>query len=41
MINAGDLAVLLGNWGGSGAGDIDGDGSVGPADLAALLGAWG
>jgi hypothetical protein len=41
VINAGDLAILLGNWGGSGAGDIDGNGSVGPADLAALLGAWG
>jgi hypothetical protein len=41
VINAGDLAILLGNWGGSGAGDIDGNGSVGPADLTALLGAWG
>ena len=41
VIGGGDLAILLGNWGGSGAGDIDHDGSVGPADLALLLGAWG
>ena len=41
VVNAGDLAILLGNWGGSGAGDIDGDGSVGAADLAQLLSAWG
>ena len=40
-INAADLAVLLGNWGGSGAGDINGDGGVDATDLAALLGAWG
>jgi CotH kinase protein/Lamin Tail Domain len=40
-VDASDLAVLLGNWGGSGAGDIDGDGTVTAKDLASLLGAWG
>ncbi|MBL9149559.1 MAG: hypothetical protein JNM94_12790 [Phycisphaerae bacterium] len=35
-----DLGILLGAWGGSGAGDIDGDGTVGPEDLGILLGAW-
>ena len=41
MIDGPDLAVLLGNWGGSGAGDFNCDGSIGGADLAILLGAWG
>jgi hypothetical protein len=40
-VNAADLAVILNNWGGSGAGDLDGDGSVGAADLSAVLNAWG
>jgi hypothetical protein len=40
-VNAGDLSILLNNWGGSGAGDIDGNGTVDGADLAQLLGAWG
>lgn len=40
VVNAADLAILLGAWGGSGAGDLDGDGVVGAADLAILLGAW-
>jgi hypothetical protein len=39
-VNAQDLAALLGAWGGSGAGDLNGDGSVGAQDLAILLGAW-
>jgi hypothetical protein len=36
------FALFLGNWGGaanSGA-DFDGNGSVGPEDLALLLGQW-
>ena len=41
LVNAADIAVLLGNWGGSGAGDINGDGTVSAPDLAALLAAWG
>jgi hypothetical protein len=36
-----DLQVLLGNWGQSGAGDVDGDGLVGPRDLILLLSHWG
>ena len=40
-VNAADLALLLGNWGNSGAGDINGSGSVDGADLALLLSAWG
>jgi hypothetical protein len=36
-----DLAILLGQWGGTGTADLDGNGSVGPEDLALLLGAWG
>lgn len=39
-VNAQDLAVLLGSWGGKGSADLDGDGSVGASDLATLLGAW-
>ncbi|MBX3355435.1 MAG: agmatine deiminase family protein [Phycisphaeraceae bacterium] len=36
-----DLAILLGQWGGSGTADLNGDGTVNGADLAILLGAWG
>ena len=39
--HGGDLALLLNNWGGTGTGDIDGDGTVGGGDLAALLNNWG
>lgn len=42
VVNAADLAVLLGSWGAC-AGcpqDIDGDGQVNANDLAALLGSW-
>jgi hypothetical protein len=43
VVDAADLAVLLGSWGpcrGCDA-DFDGDGAVGGPDLAMLLGAWG
>jgi hypothetical protein len=40
-VNASDLAILLGNWGGAGAGDINGSGTVDAADLAILLSNWG
>jgi hypothetical protein len=43
VVDAADLAVLLGAWGpcsGCDA-DFDGDGAVGGTDLAVLLGAWG
>lgn len=35
-----DLAILLSNFGGSGAGDLDADGSIGGPDLGTLLAAW-
>jgi hypothetical protein len=40
IVNAADLAGLLGAWGTSG-GDLNGDGTTNAADLAGLLGAWG
>jgi hypothetical protein len=40
LVNAADLATLLGAWGTSGPGDLNGDGIVGSADLTALLAAW-
>jgi len=39
-IDASDLAILLGAWGGSG-GDLNGSGSTDASDLAILLGGWG
>jgi hypothetical protein len=39
-VDAADLSVLLGAWGGAG-GDLDGSGSTDAADLSILLGAWG
>jgi hypothetical protein len=41
-VDAGDLAILLGAWGGtSGPSDINDDGMIDAADLSILLGAWG
>ncbi|MFO0826750.1 MAG: hypothetical protein U0572_01265 [Phycisphaerales bacterium] len=40
-VDAADLSILLGAWGGSGASDLNGDGVVNAADLSVLLGAWG
>jgi hypothetical protein len=40
-VDAADLAVLLGAWGGNGAADLNNSGLVDAADLAVLLGAWG
>lgn len=39
-VDAVDLSILLGQWGGSGIADLDGSGLVGAADLAILLGGW-
>lgn len=36
-----DLAIILGNWGGAGVGELTGDGTIDGADLATVLGAWG
>jgi hypothetical protein len=41
MVTAGDLSILLGQWGTNGSADLNGDGTVNAADLALLLGAWG
>ncbi|TVQ31871.1 MAG: hypothetical protein EA376_07740 [Phycisphaeraceae bacterium] len=47
VVNAQDLAILLGSWGlcppepDPCPADLNGDGSVGSADLAILLGNWG
>ena len=41
VIDGQDLATLLGNWGGPGAGDLNCDGTVGGADLAIMLNSWG
>jgi hypothetical protein len=40
-VDSDDLFILLGGWGGSGAGDLNGSGSVDSDDLFILLGAWG
>ncbi|MFO0830032.1 MAG: FG-GAP-like repeat-containing protein [Phycisphaerales bacterium] len=40
-VDAADLAVLLGAWGGTGNADLDASGTVDAADLAIVLGAWG
>ncbi len=40
VVDAADLAVVLGAWGGSSP-DLTGDGVVDASDLAVVLGAWG
>ena len=40
VVDAADLAIVLGGWGGA-AGDVDGNGTTDGSDLAVLLGAWG
>jgi hypothetical protein len=41
VVDATDLALLLGAWGRSGSSDLNADNIVNAADLAVLLGAWG
>ena len=41
VVNAADLALLLSQWGSTGAADLSGDGLVNGVDLALLLGNWG
>jgi hypothetical protein len=42
VVNAADLAIILGAWGSSECDmDLDGDGNVSAADLSILLGEWG
>ena len=40
VVNASDLAILLGAWGTTGPGDLNGNGTVEAQDLATLLGNW-
>ncbi len=40
LVDATDLALLLGAWGTSGTADLNIDGTVDAADLAILLGSW-
>ncbi|MFO0827840.1 MAG: hypothetical protein U0572_06775 [Phycisphaerales bacterium] len=40
-VDASDLGILLGQWGGHGISDLDCDGDVDAGDLGVLLGAWG
>ena len=40
-VNVTDILTAIGNWGGSGAGDVDGSGTVDVSDLLAIVGAWG
>ena len=40
LVNAADLSILLGEWGGPGSADFDANGSVNAADLSMLLAAW-
>lgn len=40
LVNAADLSVLLGEWGGPGAADFDASGTVNAADLSQLLANW-
>ncbi|MBL9150247.1 MAG: hypothetical protein JNM94_16280 [Phycisphaerae bacterium] len=41
VVDAADIALVLGSWGSSQCGDIDRNGIVNGGDLAALLGNWG
>lgn len=41
IVDASDLALVLGSWGLAGAGDLNGDGTTDATDLAILLANWG
>ncbi len=41
VVNASDLAEVLGSWSGAGTADLNDDGVVNSSDLAIVLGAWG
>jgi TolB protein len=40
LVQASDLAILLGAWGDASLADLDGDGVIGAGDIAVLLGEW-
>jgi hypothetical protein len=39
-VDAGDLALVLGQWGGPGSADVNADGFVDGNDLAVVLAGW-
>ena len=41
VIDVTDVLNVIGNWGGSGLGDVDGSCIVDVSDLLAIVGAWG
>jgi len=41
VVDVTDILAVIGNWGGSGVGDIDGNGIVDVSDILAVVGAWG
>jgi hypothetical protein len=41
VIDVSDVLAAIGNWGGSGAGDVDGSGVVDVSDILAIVSAWG
>ena len=41
QVGGADLGILLGSWGGAGAGDLNSDDTIDGQDLGAMLGAWG
>ncbi|MSR28636.1 MAG: hypothetical protein EXS03_03550 [Phycisphaerales bacterium] len=40
IVNGADLSAVLGNWGGTGLGDLDFDGVVGGPDLTVIISGW-
>ena len=41
VVDGGDLAIVLGGWGGAVTSDLNNDGTTNGADIAIVLGAWG
>ncbi len=41
LVNVTDVLIAIGNWGGSGDGDINNDGVVDVSDILLIVGAWG
>jgi hypothetical protein len=41
FVDGGDLAIVLGGWGGAVTSDLNNDGTTNGADIAVILGAWG
>ncbi|MDZ4831999.1 MAG: hypothetical protein SGJ09_17620 [Phycisphaerae bacterium] len=41
VVDASDLGIVLGGWGGAGVSDVNGNGETDASDLGILLGSWG